>query len=85
MSDRFIMFGDIVEKNGKTIRENNLEKTHKYPIGSLIELTDGERLYVMSYGRDCDGSPLYRLGIKEDSSEDPLPGWYGEHYKVVEP
>jgi len=31
-------FGDIVEKNGKTIRENNLALTHKIPIDTLVEV-----------------------------------------------
>jgi hypothetical protein len=65
---------DIVEENGKTIHENNLEKTHKYPVGSLVEvkydkfLGNGAcklvhaRLWVYSHDRDCDGEPLYSLG-----------------------
>lgn len=30
-------FGDIVEKNGKTIRENNTEIPHNIPIGTIVE------------------------------------------------
>ena len=37
MSD-VVSFGDIVEKNGKTIRENNLEIQHKIPLGALVEV-----------------------------------------------
>jgi len=61
---KIIFFGDIVEENGKTIKENNLAREHKYPIGSLVELENGERLFVMAYTRDCDGNPLYNLGFR---------------------
>lgn len=33
-----IMFGDIVEDNGKTIRENNLAKAHTYQLGDIVEV-----------------------------------------------
>jgi hypothetical protein len=68
-----INVADIVEDNGKTIRENNLEKVHDIPIGTLVEVTfdkwhgDGAcenihaRLWVASHDRDCDGTPLYSL------------------------
>jgi hypothetical protein len=29
---------DIVEENGKTVRQNNLEKKHNIPIGSIVEV-----------------------------------------------
>ena len=75
--DNLIIFGDIVEKNGRTIRENNLTRKHKYSIGDLIELDDGERLFVLkNNGRDCDGSPLYKVGLRCD--EKPLLCCYGE-------
>ena len=63
---------DIVEENGKTVRENNLSKKHKIPLGTLVEINIGEpshkgvRLYVCAHNRDCDGSPLYTLGIPEE-------------------
>ncbi len=63
---RFIFMADIIEKNGKTIKENNLERKHKYSLNSLVELEDGERLYIFEHTRDCDGSPLYSLGFKFD-------------------
>lgn len=64
---------DIVCKNGKTIRQNNLAKVHKIPIGTLVEVKYDEwcgggacqkvhaRLWVVDHSRDCDGSPLYTL------------------------
>lgn len=68
-----INIADIVEGNGKTVRQNNLEKEHNIPVGSLVEVKyshwhgDGccekvhARLWVHSHDRDCDGTPLYSL------------------------
>lgn len=69
-----IFIGDIVEENGKTIRQNNLEKKHNIPLGSLVEIISkddendepgehrhGLRLFVTGHTRDCDGTPLYAL------------------------
>lgn len=65
---------DIVEKNGKTFKENNMSKKHSFPIGSLVEIMgdDGDddvgiRLYVVSHSRDCDGTPLYGMSFKRNS------------------
>lgn len=64
---------DIIEENGKTIEQNNLEKKHNIPIGTLVEVKYDEwfgdgacqkvhaRLWVVSHDRDCDGTPLYTL------------------------
>lgn len=63
----FIEFSEIVEENGKTIRENNMEKTHQIPLGTLVEVSEsGIRLFVCSQGRDCDGTPLYGLSADQD-------------------
>jgi len=71
-----VMFSDIVEENGKTIRENRMAITHKYPVGTLVELAWDQyfggccgmavkaHLYVIAHSRDCDGSPLYMLAPK---------------------
>lgn len=76
-----ILFGDIVEENGKTIRENNLEKKHNIPLGTLVEVKysnwhgDGccekvhARLWVVYQGRDCDGTPLYWLSTMKPDNE----------------
>lgn len=70
---KIISVSDIVEKNGNTIRENNWERSHDVPLGTLVEvkyshwLKDGAclraeaRLWVVSHDRDCDGTPLYSL------------------------
>ena len=71
-----VRFSDIVETNGKTIRENNLELQHKIPIGTLVEVKTSEwlgdgacekihaRWFVAMHGRDCDGTPLYGLAAR---------------------
>jgi len=71
-----VSVNDIVEANGKTVRENNLEQPHTIPLGALVDLDwdFGEnksnfsrtiRAYVAAYARDCDGEPLYLLTISE--------------------
>ncbi len=75
-----VMIHNIVEGNGKTIKENNLAKTHNIPIGSLVEAQWDEwfsegacwkvhaRLWVVAHNRDCDGTPLYSLSRWKDPS-----------------
>jgi len=74
---QIITVGDLVEENGKTIRENNLAKQHALRLGDVvevdIELSDRHgfptkvdlrgkcRLYVVAHMRDCDGTPLYMV------------------------
>lgn len=33
-----VRFGDVVEKNGKTIRENNFEKKHNIELGTVVQV-----------------------------------------------
>lgn len=78
-----VFVGDITENNGKTIKENNLEREHQFPINTLVDITfeesfDNEayqkveaRVYVYSHGRDCDGTPLYTLSKKRNIGRDP--------------
>lgn len=71
----FMMIHDIVEENGKTIRENNLARQHEIPVDSLVEIVPwdetseeeygGVRLFVVKHTRDCDGTPLYSLAPKK--------------------
>jgi len=75
---RYFMLHDIVEANGKTIRENNLALLHHIPIGTLVEAewqnwhgegacwTIKARLWVVAHRRDCDGTPLYSLSRWRD-------------------
>lgn len=66
---------NLVEKNGKTMRENNLEKSHDIPLYSLVEIvTDDEnnglRLFVVKHSRDCDGEPLYDLSFEKEAQKE---------------
>ena len=83
--NHFIVVHDVVEANGKTIRENNQEKTHRIPIGTLVEVKydtwfgNGAcekvhaRLWVVHHGRDCDGTPLYGVSPYRDALCDTVP------------
>lgn len=71
----YIIAHNIVEANGKTVRENNQAIAHALPLGALVEITTdcpmgefctiykGARLFVVRYDRDCDGTPLYALSF----------------------
>ena len=38
---------------------------YKIPVGTLVELETGERLYVIEHTvDDGDGTPIYMLGVK---------------------
>ena len=74
MTVEIIRVHDIVEDNSKTIRENNLDKAHNIPLGTLVETTvEDDRgvsrsrtralLFVVGHNRDCDGTPLYSLSM----------------------
>lgn len=84
---------DMVEKNGRTIRENNLEIRHNIPVGTLVEVKFSEwhgggacerteaRLWVIGHGRDCDGTPLYCLSADRDAELYERPGLYAKRVK----
>lgn len=59
---------------GKTWKELNMEKQHKYPLGALVEINYGEakgaRLFVVCHTRDCDGTPLYILSHERNAMEE---------------
>lgn len=85
-------FPDIVEKNGKTVRENNMVLCHRIPIGAMVEVDcrdvgewHGCRLFVVKHCRDCDGTPLYALGRKGE--DNPLlmtcNGWSEDSLRVI--
>lgn len=59
---------DPEDAHGRTYKEVNMEKTHSHPIGSLVELKDGVRLWVVYHSRDCDGTPLYELSADKDDT-----------------
>jgi hypothetical protein len=75
-------FADIVESNGRTIRQNKMAQTHKIPLGTLVKIPvtdenrycfgkyEGTRLFVVQHNRDCDGEPLYALSPNKDLFKD---------------
>jgi hypothetical protein len=78
MQESLMSFGDLKDPDdpsGRTIREVNREKTHAIPIGTLVELEDGVRLFVVKHNRDCDGTPLYCLGPDPEDLEPRYPGF----------
>lgn len=60
---KFINVADIVEDNGLTVRQNNLNSTHKFETGTVVYLEEkGRWARIVECGRDCDGTPLYWVG-----------------------
>lgn len=85
---------DPDDPQGRSYREVNLAKTHRIPVGTLVELRSGVRLFVVFHHRDCDGTPLYAMSHDRDDTiqRNPSfhnPKWvhgYTEQYlKVVDP
>lgn len=56
----------INPESGKTYRQENSELRHNIPIGSLVEVETGERLFVIKHNRDCDQTPMYSLGMDHE-------------------
>lgn len=79
--NKAIFVGDLVEDNGLTVEQNNLQLKHKIPLGALVEIsydsnydepdddTNGLRLFVVDHSRDCDGTPLYGLSFSRDAKK----------------
>lgn len=56
----------LVEKNGKTIRENNMQIKHGFAVNDRVRFFHDQwdqhiLAYVAILTRDCDGEPLYVL------------------------
>lgn len=78
---KITFISETVEQNGKTIKENNLEKKHTIPLGTLVEVKyddsdyrledqhSGVRLFITQHTRDCDGTPLYGLSFNRIAGE----------------
>ena len=70
----------IKDTNGETDHDRNMRIQHSIPIGSLVEVRGtedwpewhGVRMYVTKHSRDCDGSPLYSIGLKNADGERPI-------------
>jgi hypothetical protein len=70
----FINIADLKDPDdhlGRSYREVNAEKKHLFPVGALVELESGARLFVVKQTRDCDQTPLYSLcADKEDTQQE---------------
>ena len=62
-----INVADLDSGNGKTYREVNNATKHGLKVGQLVQLYCGARLHVLKHSRDCDGTPLYVIGLKESN------------------
>ena len=58
--------GLVNQETGKTYREENAEQKHNIPVGALVEIKSGVRLFVVAHNRDCDQTPLYCLAADKD-------------------
>ena len=74
---QYVNVADLVLSSRKTWREENLEKPHNIPIGALVELQSGIRLFVGSHARDCDGTPLYWLTPVKGETANLSGKWMG--------
>lgn len=66
---------DPGDPQGRTYRQVNAEKQHAIPIGTLVELNNGARLFVVHHGRDCDQTPLYWLSHDQEDTVQERAGW----------
>ena len=80
-----INLADLVDPDdpqGRTYRQINAATQHGIPLGALVELESGARLFVVLQGRDCDQTPLYWLAA-EPGETDRRCGGYPESSLVV--
>lgn len=85
----FIHIPDLVNpETGKTYREQNEEKIHNIPVGTLVEIVadpeqdwfDGVRLYIVHHHRDCDGTPLYAMTFDKTDTEQENPRFHNRKW-----
>lgn len=76
-------FADMKDPNdplGRSYREVNREKKHLYPVGTLVELDDGVRLWIVAHTRDCDQTPLYELSHDKNDIVAKRPGFRNDSW-----
>ena len=82
---KIIAFSQIVESNGKTIRENNMEIQHKLSVGTQVYSRYMKRSgEIKSLNRDCDGTPLYSVTVEYNLGDDdliPLRDYFSGNYE----
>jgi hypothetical protein len=67
---------DPDDPQGRSYGEVNAVRVHKYPIGALVELNHGVRLFVVHHARDCDQTPLYCLAADPNDTHLEREGFY---------
>lgn len=71
---------DPNDAEGRSYRQVNATKTHKYPIGALVEFNHGPRLWVVYHGRDCDQTPLYCLSFDPHDTQKESDNFYNRNW-----
>lgn len=91
----FINIADLKDPNdanGRSYREINNAKIHRFKVGELVEIDHGVRVFIALQTRDCDGTPLYCLTPKKDdyaqitkgfANHNWLNGWSEDSMKRV--
>jgi hypothetical protein len=69
---------DPIDPQGRSYREVNTAKTHKYPLGALVEMMHGPRLWIVHHQRDCDDTPLYCLSANPTNTKIEKAGFYND-------
>lgn len=64
---------DLDDPKGRTYRQVNNARTHRFGLGVLVELENGVRLFTAKHARDCDGTPLYCLTPESREPGDDFP------------
>ena len=78
-----IIIHDLIDPNdpqGRSYKDVNLTKNHNIPVGSLVELDTGARLFVVYHSRDCDGTPLYNLCLDKENVEYDGSGFFNRKW-----
>lgn len=71
---KIINVADLVNpETGKSFRQENNEKKHRFNVGDHVEITeDSGRILtaqILKQSRDCDGTPLYEISSGGYSEE----------------
>lgn len=66
---------DPDDPQGRTYKQINAERQHTIPLGALVELPNGSRLFVVCHERDCDMTPLYYLSYDPEDTTQKVEGF----------
>jgi len=72
---------DPTDLNGRTYREINNSTPHTFSCGDLVGISTGARLFVTRLSRDCDGTPLYCLGV--NTGHTVLAGYCADDMELI--